>query len=120
MAIRSIIFYLFLALWTIFMGIICLPYLFISQSHIRKPANLWIIGIFKLLRYICDITYEVEGKENIPNYPVLIASKHQSAFETFAFFLHIKNSIFIHKKQLFLVENQPGPLLPFDWMPPKL
>ena len=103
MAIRSIIFYLFLALWTIFMGIICLPYLFISQSHIRKPANLWITVIFKLLRYICNITYEVRGKENIPNYPVLIASKHQSAFETFAFFLHIKNSIFIHKKQLFLI-----------------
>jgi len=40
---------------------------------------------------------------NLPNKPVIIASKHQSAFETFALYLHIKNSIFIHKKQLFYI-----------------
>ena len=103
MIFRSIIFYTLLSVWTIFMGIICLPYLFIPQSYIRKPIKLWIFGIFKLLKIICNITHEVRGKENIPKYSVLVASKHQSAFETFALFFYINKSIFIHKKQLFFI-----------------
>jgi len=85
------------------MGIICLPYLFVSNSHIRRPINFWILGIFKLLENICNITHEIRGRENIPNYSVLIASKHQSAFETFALFFYLNNSIFIHKTQLFFI-----------------
>ena len=103
MVIRSIFFYAFLSVWTIFMGIICLPYLFVSNSHIRKPINFWILGIFKLLENTCNITHEIRGRENIPNYSVLIASKHQSAFETFALFFYLKKSIFIHKTQLFFI-----------------
>ena len=103
MIFRSIIFYVILSLWTITMGTICLPFLFVSNSYIRKPINLWILGIFKLLEIICNITHEVRGGENIPKYSVLIASKHQSAFETLALFLHIENSFFIHKKQLFYI-----------------
>ena len=103
MAIRSIFFYAFLSLWTIFMGIICLPYLFFSNEYIRKPINLWILGIFKLLEIICNITHEIIGRENIPDYSILIASKHQSAFETFALFFYLKKSIFIHKTQLFFI-----------------
>ena len=103
MIFRSIIFYFFLIIWTIIMGIMCLPYLFIHFSYLRGPTNLWILGIFKLLKYCCNISYEVLGMENIPNYPIIVASKHQSAFETFALFLTIKNSIFIHKKQLYFI-----------------
>jgi len=103
MVIRSILFYAFLSVWTILMGIICLPYLFVSNSHIRKPINFWILGIFKLLEIICNITHEIRGGENIPNYSVLIASKHQSAFETFALFFYLKKSIFIHKTQLLFI-----------------
>ena len=101
MLFRSIFFYFFIALWTIFMGIICLPFLVLPNMYLRKPVNVWILGIFKLLELTCNITYEIKGIDKIPEKAVIIASKHQSAFETFAFFLHIKNSIFIHKKQLF-------------------
>ena len=100
MLIRSILFYVCLAMWTIFLGALCIPYLFISNKYIQKPVKLWIFGIFLLLKYICRITYEIEGKENIPNYPIIIASKHQSAFETFALFYICKSAVFIHKKQL--------------------
>ena len=103
MIIKSILFYTFLSLWTVLLGIICLPYLFLSNTYLRKPVNLWILGIFKLLKICCNITYEIRGVENIPNYAVLVVSKHQSAFETFALFLYIKKSIFIHKKQLFYI-----------------
>ena len=103
MLFRSIVFYIFLSLWTIFMGLICLPFLILPSFYLRKPVNIWIIGILKLLKFTCNITYEIRGIDKIPEKAVIIASKHQSAFETFVLFLHVKNSIFIHKKQLFLI-----------------
>ena len=103
MIFRSIIFYVFLLVWTIFMGIICLPYLLAPYAYLRKPVNLWILGIFKLLDTICNITYEIKGGDNVPEYAVIVVSKHQSAFETLALFLYLKKSIFIHKKQLFYI-----------------
>ena len=59
--------------------------------------------MFILLKYICNITHEIQGKENIPAEAVLVASKHQSAFETFALFYYLPQAIFIHKKQLFFI-----------------
>ena len=103
MLIRSIIFYLLLFIWTFFLGIFSLPYLLLPSSYIRNLANLWISGILQLLRLTCNITYEIRGIENIPNNAVLVASKHQSAFETFLLFKLVKNSIFIHKRELFLI-----------------
>ena len=103
MIIRSILFYLFLAFWTIFMGILCIPLLIFPSKYLFLPIRLWIKGIFFFLQFICKITHEIQGRENIPNYAVLIASKHQSAFETFALFYYLPKSIFIHKKQLFLI-----------------
>ena len=85
------------------MGIVCLPYLFAPHSYLRKPVNLWILGIFKLLEIICNITYEIKGGNNVPKYAVIVVCKHQSAFETLALFLYLKKSIFIHKKQLFYI-----------------
>ena len=103
MFIRSIIFYILLSFWTIFLGLICLPFLILPSKFLRKPIILWIYGIFFLLRYVCKISHEIKGQNNIPNYAVLIASKHQSAFETLALFYYLQNSVFIHKKQLFFI-----------------
>ena len=103
MLIRSILFYVCLTMWTILMGITCVPYLFAPNVHMQKPVKLWIFGIFLLLKQLCKITYEIKGRENIPDYPLIIASKHQSAFETFVLFYTIKNAVFIHKKQLFYI-----------------
>ena len=103
MLIRTIIFYLLLSIWTIFLGILFLPFLLLPTNSLKTPAKVWIKGIFILLEFICGITHELKGKENIPDYPVIVVSKHQSAFETFALFYYLNKSFFIHKKQLFYI-----------------
>tara|TARA_X000000368_G_C22844142_1_gene629057 strand:+ start:80 stop:778 length:699 start_codon:yes stop_codon:yes gene_type:complete len=103
MFVRSILFYLLLGIWTIIMGILFCPCLLLPSKFLFKPVRAWILGIFILLKYICKITHEIQGIDNIPNHSVLIASKHQSAFETFALFYYLSKAIFIHKKQLFLI-----------------
>ena len=100
---RSILFYIILGFWTFLMGLFCLPFLIFPALYLIKPIKIWILGIFVLLKNICGITHEIQGQENIPIEPVLVASKHQSAFETFALFYYLPNAIFIHKKQLFYI-----------------
>jgi len=102
--IKSYLFYLFLILWTILFGLLLLPFLFLSKSNLYKPAYLWIDGIFFLLKTICGLTYEIKGKIEITNKKIkIIASKHQSAFETLLLFKFFPKAIFIHKFELFYI-----------------
>ena len=65
MIFRSIIFYLLLSFWTVLMGLLCIPYLITPSNYLNRPVKIWIVGIFILLKYICQITHEVQGLENI-------------------------------------------------------
>jgi 1-acyl-sn-glycerol-3-phosphate acyltransferase len=56
--------------------------------------NLW------LLRIICGIDVEWRGREKIPPGPLLVASKHQSLWETFALLHLFDDPIFILKREL--------------------
>ena len=103
MLLLTIIFYSALASWTIIMGVLSLPFLLLPSNYIRFPAKIWIKGLFIFLKYICGVTHEIRGYENLSNEPIIIVSKHQSAFETFALYYYLKKSFFIHKKQLFYI-----------------
>ena len=103
MLLLTILFYGALASWTILMGFLSLPFLFLPSTYIALPAKIWIKGIFISLRYICGVTHEMRGLANLSDEPVIIVSKHQSAFETFALYYYLKKSFFIHKKQLFYI-----------------
>ena len=103
MLLLTILFYSALALWTILMGILSFPFIFLPRKYIRFPAKLWIKGIFLLLKNICGVTHQVKGYKNLTNEPLIIVSKHQSAFETFALYYYLESSFFIHKKQLFFI-----------------
>ena len=103
MLLLTIIFYGALASWTIFMGFLSLPFIFLPSKFIALPAKIWIKGIFICLKYICGVTHEIRGLTNLSDEPVIIVSKHQSAFETFALYYYLKKSFFIHKKQLFYI-----------------
>ena len=45
----------------------------------------------------------MRGLTYLSDEPVIIVSKHQSAFETFALYYYLQKSFFIHKKQLFYI-----------------
>ena len=103
MVLLTILFYSALAFWTIIMGLLSLPFIFLPSKFIAFPTKIWIKGIFILLKYICRVTHEIRGLNNLSDEPTIIVSKHQSAFETFALYYYLKKSFFIHKKQLFYI-----------------
>lgn len=77
-----------------------LPLLFAPRSW--AMAGLAFHGRFVLwwMKLIIGTKVEVRGLENLPPNPILIASKHQSAWETFAFPALLKDPALILKEEL--------------------
>lgn len=97
---RSIIFSILFALVTLSVTIIFAPFLLFRCRALYWSGIIWCrISLF-LLRIICGIKYKVEGKEHLPRGPFIVASKHQSAFETVAFWEVFYIPTFILKKEL--------------------
>ena len=57
-------------------------------------------GIVRLTRWFAGARLEVRGLENLPPGGVLIAAKHQSAYETFALLTVFPDAVFVLKQEL--------------------
>lgn len=85
LVVRSALFYLVLTVYTIFwasLSMIVGPFLPFRARYIFI-IHWWTRFVMVWLRISCGITYVVEGKENIPQKPCILYSKHQSTWETF-------------------------------------
>jgi 1-acyl-sn-glycerol-3-phosphate acyltransferase len=84
--IRSILLWLIIAIVTPFYAVIgCI--IFPINLHTRiKIIGTWALLFTGLSKYLCGVDYEVVGKENFINTPAILASNHQSTWETMAFF----------------------------------
>lgn len=98
--IGSLLFVVWMYSLMIFMGIICIPALLGPRSWARACVRTWIHLTLGALKLLCGITYEVRGKENLPQGGALIASKHQSMWETIAFWVILDDPAIILKKEL--------------------
>lgn len=98
--ISGLLFNFFLILWELFYTLIALPILFFSGSVITAFLAFSVRVVLFMLWLICGIKCEVQGMENIPKQPCIIASKHQSSFETFIFILLFRKAVFILKREL--------------------
>lgn len=67
---------------------------------LRFGFRVWMWFIMTTLRYVAGISYEMRGLENLPPGGVILASKHQSAWETGIFLLIMKDASYILKKEL--------------------
>lgn len=83
---RSLLFNVFLWLWSAILVIALLPLApFLSPGAIRRYAAFWMRGVHAGLRRFAGLGFRVEGLEHLPASPCIIASKHQSSFETLLF-----------------------------------
>jgi 1-acyl-sn-glycerol-3-phosphate acyltransferase len=82
------------------MGVICAPSLLVPRSWVRAVFQLWLGLVLGGLKIICGVEYEVRGREHVPAGGALVASKHQSMFETLAFWAILEDPAIILKKEL--------------------
>ena len=80
-----------------------LPILLLPRRAVVKWAQFWIHFCLGWLRLTCRLTHQVVGLENLPPGPVLIASKHQSSWETLAYTLIFPDAAIVLKRELLFI-----------------
>ena len=98
---RSLAFYVLFIGWTLAVALCGLPLLAAPRRHILRLGRVWCRGVLTLLKRIVGIDYEVRGR--IPSAPAIIASKHQSSWETFVFPLLLDSPAYVLKRELTLI-----------------
>ncbi len=81
---RSPLFQAAFYLLTTVMGVIGLPLLLGPGRWTMQFGTIWSTWTLDLLRWCVGLGYEVRGRERIPAGAVIIAMKHQSAWDTLA------------------------------------
>ena len=97
---RSTLFSVLFFIWGTTTLVICLPLLVLPGRYTLVAGRLWTRGVMGLLAGVCGLRYEVRGLENIPAVPCIIASKHQSAWDTFVFPLLVPRISYVFKREL--------------------
>lgn len=99
-ALRSLILYVVIAV-TLCIGV---PFVFLTSLFGFKGPfaiiRFWTRLVRHAARWICGIRYKIEGLENVPNEPIMVFSRHESAWETLCFSDIFPMNCFVVKKQL--------------------
>jgi 1-acyl-sn-glycerol-3-phosphate acyltransferase len=100
---RSLLFNVLFYVTTTLFVVIGSPLLFAPRRW--AMAALAVHGRFELwlLKVIVGTRLEVRGREKLPNGPYLVASKHQSAWETFALIPLFRDPALLMKRELFWI-----------------
>jgi 1-acyl-sn-glycerol-3-phosphate acyltransferase len=92
----NVLFYLLLVLWML----AAIPTFLLPRRVFMGVAKAWARSNIRLMGAICNIKVEIRGVEKIPNGPLIVASKHQSMWETFALLQFFDAPLFIYKREL--------------------
>ena len=82
------------------MHVVFLPALILPRQIAVAVSKLWAHVTLFGLRWIVGLNFTVRGREHIPTTAALVASKHQSAWETLAFTALLRDPATIHKREL--------------------
>ena len=97
---RSCLFFLLQLLLTppyAVIAVLTFPFNALTRYRI---ISVWARLMMLALDHLCGIKFRVIGAENIPSEPCVILSKHQSAWETFAFQLIFPPQVYVIKREL--------------------
>jgi 1-acyl-sn-glycerol-3-phosphate acyltransferase len=89
------------------MLVIWTPPRLMSRRGAVRGMEAWAGGVHRLLRLV-PITVEVRGAHNLPKGPVLVASKHQSAWDTIVFHKLLDDPAIVLKRELLKIPLYGG------------
>lgn len=116
--IRSLLFSIYFFTLTLFMGLFAFYIRYFAKKHALAYAQLWTELSIKGLTKICKIEIDIKGNEFLPNdSSFIIASQHQSAFDTLIWMNLLPRPAYIMKKELIHLPLV-GPMLLLSGMIP--
>ena len=98
--IRSLLFNVSFILWTFICAVLGLPAVFGDRRYVHNTARRWGKGTNFLLKHLVQIEVEFRGLEHLKNGPHLIASKHQSVWETAMIESVVPDCVIVTKREL--------------------
>ena len=99
-ALRAVLFNVCFYLNTAVHMIVCLPVFFLPRWVLWRAVASWVAVNRWFLRMICDIDFEIRGIERIPPGPLIVAAKHQSAWETYSILGLFIDPVYVLKREL--------------------
>ncbi|MDO9500087.1 1-acyl-sn-glycerol-3-phosphate acyltransferase [Falsiroseomonas sp.] len=100
---RSLVFNLLFFGITAVVGIIAIPTLLLPSGAALRVTRLWAQLVILALRISVGVRVEVRGWENLPPGGVVIAAKHQSAFDTIIWLSLLEKPAYVMKKELLAI-----------------
>lgn len=98
--VRSVLFSALLVMWTLGLALALLVLPRRGRRGGQRAGVVWSRGILALARYVCGIRYVIVGREYFESGPMLIAAKHQSAWDTLIFHQLLSDPVFVMKQEL--------------------
>jgi 1-acyl-sn-glycerol-3-phosphate acyltransferase len=92
----NVLFYSLLMVWFV----VAIPTFVMPRAALMALVRIWSRQNTWLLRIICNVRVEYRGTEKIPKGPLVVASKHQSMWETFALLRFFDEPLYILKREL--------------------
>ena len=97
---RSLAFDFSFLIWTLICSVLGLPAVFGNRRYVHDTARRWGRGTNFLLKHLVRIEVEFRGLEHLKNGPHLIASKHQSVWETAMIETVVPDCVIVTKQEL--------------------
>lgn len=98
---RSLLFTVLVALLTVVWAFVCMLVAPLPYNQRYWMTARWNVLVIWMAKVICGLRYQVIGEENLPDEPVILLSKHQSAWETIFYLMHMPRPlVFVFKKEL--------------------
>lgn len=97
---RSVVFNILYYINLILVMLICSPVLFGTRKMARYVMHSWTWSADLLHRHIIGVTVEVRGRENLVHGACIVASKHQSVWETYGLLNLLDDPTMIYKQEL--------------------
>ncbi|MCD6025607.1 MAG: putative 1-acyl-sn-glycerol-3-phosphate acyltransferase [Solimicrobium sp.] len=98
---RSLLFAVLVTVLTVIWTFICMLAAPLPYNQRFWVTGRWNVMVIWLAKIICGVRYQVLGRENLPNQPVILLSKHQSAWETIFYLMSMPRPlVFVFKKEL--------------------
>ncbi len=109
---RSLLFNGLFYVWTGILSVLALPLTALPSRYLLGMIHFWTRSVVELLRLVVGLRYQVRGMEHFPAGPVIVACKHQSAWETLALWCLLRHPSYVLKRELTMIPV-------WGWMIPK-
>ena len=101
---RSLAFLLLMTVATIIWAPMCVLFAPLPYNKRYRLTAIWNKFVIWSAKAVCGIHYQIKGIENLPDAPVILMPKHQSAWETIFLFDQMPRPlVFVFKKELLYI-----------------